>query len=94
MSLSLAEIGSIVTSTAAIIGLIIAFVKLYLDQRKTRKEVELSKQYLKALSKLVESHIRSQESQQQIQKRKFEWDQIKDIGKALWEYIKYESEVE
>jgi len=92
--LSWVEIGSIITSITALIGLIIAFVKLYLDQRKTRKEIELSKQYLQALSKLVESHIKSQESQQQIEKQKLEWKKMTDIGKTLWKLVTYESENE
>ena len=94
MSLSLVEIASIVTSITALVALIITFVKLCLDQRKTKREVDLTKQYLKTLSKLVESHIKRQESQQQIEKQRFEWNKIRDIGKALWEYVKYESERE
>jgi len=85
MSLSLVEIGSIITNIATIIGLIIAFAKLHLDQQKFKKEIELSKQYLKSLSKLVESHIKSQETQEQIEKQKLNWQIVKDVGKVLWE---------
>jgi len=72
-----------------IVSLAIAFLKLYLDQRKVKKELELSKQYLKTLSKLVESHQKSQ----QLEKDKFEWQKLKDIAKGLWGFIK-ESEEE
>lgn len=79
-----------VTSIATLIGVIIAFTKLYLDQQKSKKDIELSKQYLKSLSKLVESHIRSQETQQQIERENLNWQKLKDIGKALWELAKSE----
>lgn len=92
MSLSPAEVGSILTSVATLIGVIIVFAKLYLDQRKSKKEIELSKQYLKSLSKLVESHIRSQETQQQIERQKLNWQILKDVGKALWEFATSEEE--
>lgn len=92
LRLSLVEIGSIVTSITALVGMIISFVKLYLDQRRTQKEVELTVKYLRELSKFVESNIRKQETQQQIEKEKLEWNKIRDVGKALWELVKYESE--
>lgn len=92
MSLSPAEIGSILTSTATLIGAIIAFAKLYLDQQKSKREIELSKQYLKSLSKLVESHIRNQETQKQTEKQKLNWQILKDVGKALWEVATSEEE--
>jgi len=92
MSLSPAEIGSILTSIGTLLTVIIAFAKLYLDQQKSKKEIELSKQYLKSLSELVESHIRSQETQQQIEKQKLNWQMLKDIGKALWELATSEEE--
>jgi len=99
MSFSPVEVGSIITSIATLIGVIIALVKLHLDQQKftkemelSKKEMELSKQYLKNLSQLVESHIRSQTSQQQIEREKLNWQQLKDIGKALWEYATSEEE--
>ena len=92
MSLSLVEIGSIITNIATIIGLIIAFAKLHLDQQKSKEEIELSKQYLKSLSQLVESHVKSQESQQQIEKDRLNWQKLKDAGKALWELATYEEE--
>ena len=92
MSLLWLDIGSIITNIATIIGLIIAFAKLHLDQQKSKKGIELSKQYLKSLSQFVESHIRSQASQQQIEKDRLNWQKLKDAGKALWELATYEEE--
>jgi len=60
--------------------------------KKRRKEIRLSKQYVQTLSRLVESHIKSQESQQQLEKQKFDWQKLKDIAKALWEMAKSEDE--
>lgn len=79
MDLSALDIGSLV----AIVGLIVTVLKLYLDQRKARKEIELSKQYIQTLSKLVESYMKSQESQQQLEKQKLDWQKLKDTAKAL-----------
>lgn len=92
--LSSVEVGSIVTSIAALVGSVATFVKLYLDQRKTKKEVELTVKYLRELSRFVESNIKAHESQQQIKREEFEWQKVKDIGKGLWEYFKYEMEEE
>lgn len=92
MSLSPTEVGRLLTSVVTLIGVIIAFAKLYLDQRKSKKEIELSKQYLKSLSKLVESHIKSQETQQQIERQKLNWQMLKDVGKTLWEFATSEEE--
>ena len=92
--MSSVEIGSIATSIAALISSIAAFVKLYLDQRKTKKEVELTVKYLRELSKFVESNIKARESQQQIKREEFEWQKVKDIGKGLFELLKYEMEEE
>ena len=50
MSLLWLDFGSLL----AIVGLAITVVKLYLDQRRTKKEVELSKRGLQILSNLVE----------------------------------------
>ena len=84
MDLSLlVDVGSIAT----ILGLIIAVVELYLNQRKAKKGLELNKQYLLNLSKLVESHIKRQESQQQLEKDKFEWQKLRDVAKTLWGLI-------
>ena len=75
MNLSLfVDVGSIVT----IAGLVIVVVELYLNQRKAKKELELSKQYLQNLSKLVESHIKRQESQQQLEKNKLALEKEKE----------------
>jgi len=87
MELSLiVDIGSMV----GIVGLIIAFIELYLKQQKTKKEIELSKQYLETLSKIVQSHIKRQESRQQLDRDKFEHEKLKTYGKALgwiWEHL-------
>lgn len=75
MSESLKDIGSI----TAIVSLAIAVVKLYLDQRKAKKERQLQKEYLLTLSQLV----KSLESQQQLEKEKLQWDKLTGIGKTL-----------
>jgi len=87
LDLSAFNVGTVI----AIASLIVTVVKLYLDQRKSRKEIELSKQYVQTLSKLVESHIKSQESQQQLEKQRFDWQKLKDIAKGLWELAKSEN---
>jgi hypothetical protein len=88
MDLSPFDVGSLV----AITSLIVTVVKLYLNQRKSRKEIELSKQYVQTLSRLVEAHIRAQGSQQELEKQKFDWQKLKDIAKGLWELAKSEDE--
>jgi hypothetical protein len=47
-----------------IISLAVAVLKLYLDQRKVRREIEISKQGIMILSQLVESYKKGQESTQ------------------------------
>lgn len=54
MELSPIDVGTII----AILSLATSVVKLYLDERRNRKEIELSKRYMQTLSKLVESHNR------------------------------------
>jgi hypothetical protein len=74
-----------IISGIAIVGLIITVIKLYLEQRKAKKDLELSKEYLKTLSELV----KSLESQQQLEKEKLQWDRLTGIGKTLgWLYEK------
>lgn len=91
MSPSLIDIGSAI----AIIGLVISVITLYLNQRKTRKELELAKEYVHVLSSLVESYKKSIVSQQRLGKEKLEWDKLKTIGKALGWMIEYsEGEME
>lgn len=86
MDLSSFDIGSLV----ATIGLIITVIKLYLDQLKERERRKMSERYLRALSQVVESHIKTQESQQQLETQKLQWQVLKDVGKTLWELSKSE----
>jgi len=86
MSELLVDIGSGI----AIASLIIAVIKLYLEQRKAKKDLELSKEYLKTLSELV----KSLESQQQLEKEKLQWDRLKNIGKALGWFFEHSEEAE
>lgn len=87
MGLFLSDYVSIIM---AIGTLAIAVIKLYLNQRKVKKDVELSKQYLETLSKLVQSHIKRKESERQLARDKFEHKKLKTYGKALgwiWEHL-------
>jgi len=80
MSLSQLEHVSIVAGIVVpVVTLAVAVLKLYLDLRKAKQEAELSKKYLQHLTKLVESQV----SKQQLERNKFEWDKLRDIGKAL-----------
>jgi len=76
MSLSPIEVGSIITSIATLVGVIIAFAKLYWEQQKAKKDIELSKQYLKTLSRLVYER-------EKLEREKLEWRKLEGIGKAL-----------
>lgn len=86
-------IGSIVS----ILSLIVVVIRLYLNQRKTKKDVELTKRGLAILSELVDSLRGFQESGLQLEreklelkKREQEWSKFKDIAKAagwIWEYL-------
>lgn len=80
------DIGSLI----AIAGLIFAVINLYLEQRKAKKELELSKEYLKTLSDIV----KSLQVQQQLEKEKLQWDRLRDIGKALGWLIERSEEEE
>ncbi len=79
MSMPLLDIGSVV----AIVGLAITVIKLYLEQRKAKKDIELSKQGLKVLSRLVESYEKGQKSQLELEKRKLELETWKSAAKAF-----------
>lgn len=84
MSSILLDIGSVV----AIVMLVITVIKLYLEQRKAKKDIELSKQGLRVLSRLVEAYQKGQASQLQLQKEKLELEKWKAAAKAfgwLWE---------
>ena len=81
-----------IASVVAIVGLAISVITLYLNQRKTKKDLELAKEYIQLLSKLVESYRKGIESQQQLEKDKFEWRKLETLGKALWGVVKYSEE--
>ena len=66
----------------AIAGLVITVVKLYLDQRKTRADMELSKRGLEILSRLVVAYKRGQEAQQALEQEKLEFQKWKAVAKA------------
>jgi len=85
MSIPLIDIGS----TVAIMGLVISVLTLYLNQRKTKKEIELAKQYIQILSGLVESYEKRMNSHERLEKDKLEWDKLKTIGKALGWVVDY-----
>jgi len=88
MSLPLIDIGSLI----AVVGLATSVVTLYFNQRKTKKDLELAKEYIHVLSKLVESYRKGIESQQQFEKDKFEWRKLETLGKALWGIVKHSEE--
>jgi len=92
MDLSPLDYGTII----AIVGLFISIIKLYLDQRKAKKDLELSKRGLKILSRLVETYRKGHESQLQLQREKLEWEKWKDLAKTagwVWEHLEeYEEE--
>ena len=75
MSELLLDIGSVVT----IVGLVLAVLKLYLEQRKANREREFEKEYLRTLSELV----KSMQTQQQAEKEQFQWNRLRDIGKMF-----------
>ena len=78
-----------------IISLAIAVLKLYFDQRKAKREIEMSKQGIMILSQLVESYKKGQESAQQLEREKFAFEQWKAAAKAIgWIFERLESEEE
>jgi uncharacterized protein YoxC len=85
MSEQLIDIGSII----AIAALILSVITLYLNQRKTKKELELTKEYINVLSQLIGSYKRSAEAQQGLEERKLLWKQLEGIGKAFGWMIKH-----
>jgi len=78
MDLSPVDYGTI----AAIVGLVITVLKLYLDQRKAKADIELSKRGLQILSRLVETYKRGQESQQALEREKLEFERWKAVAKT------------
>ena len=66
----------------AIASLVVAIIGLYLEHRKDRSDIELSKQGLQVLSKLVESYERGQESQKQLQQERLQFEKWKSLAKA------------
>jgi len=88
MSLPYLDIGSVI----ALVGLAIAVLKLYLEHRKSKKDLRLAKEYIRILSNLVESYKKDVESKQQLKRQKLEWNKLKTLGKSLWEVFKYSEE--
>lgn len=88
MSLPLIDIGSLI----AIVGLVISVITLYFNQRKTKKELDLAKEYVQTLSRLVESYKMSMRTQQELQKEEFNWEKLKSIGKALGWIVEHSEE--
>ena len=92
MGLPWLDIGTLI----AIAGLAITIVKPYLAQRRTKKEVKLSKQGPKIPPKLVEIYQKeeaSQASQLQLKKEMFEFTKWKADAKAfgwIWERMEEE----
>jgi len=80
MALSILEYVGIIVPIAT---LTIAVIKLYLEQRKAKRDIELSKQGLKILSRLVDTYQRGQASQLQLEKQKLEFEKWKSAAKAL-----------
>jgi len=91
MDLSPVDYGTIV----AVVGLVIAVIKLYLDQRRARADIELGKRGLEILSRLIEAHRKGQEAQQALEKEKLEFQRWKALAKAAgWvlDYLSYEED--
>lgn len=78
LDLSPFDYGTIV----AIASLLVAIIGLYLEHRKDRSDIELSKQGLRVLSKLVESYEKGQESQRQLQQERLQFEKWKSLAKA------------
>jgi hypothetical protein len=79
MSETLIDIGSVV----AIIGLAVSVFALYMNYRKTKKDLELAKKYLHTLSELVKTYRMGLKSQQQLEKEKLQWRRLEGFAKAL-----------
>jgi len=78
-----------------IISLTIAVLKLYLDERQARKEIEMSKQGLVVLSQLVKSYEKGRDSALQLEREKLEFERWKAAAKAIgWVFDRLESEEE
>lgn len=79
----------------AIASLVVAIIGLYLEHRKDRSDIELSKRGLEVLSKLVESYERGQESQRQLQQERLQFEKWKSLAKtAGWVLDHIESDDE
>lgn len=78
MDLSPFDYGTMV----AIASLIVAIIGLYLEHRKDRSDIKLSKQGLEVLSRLVESYERGQESQKLLRQEKLQFEKWKSLAKA------------
>jgi hypothetical protein len=88
VDLSLLDYGTMV----AIASLVVAIIGLYLEHRKNRSDIELSKQGLEVLSNLVQSYERGQESQRQLQQEKLQFEKWKSLAKAAgWVLDRIES---
>lgn len=91
MDLSPFDYGTMV----AIASLIVAIIGLYLEHRKDRSDIELSKRGLEVLSKLVQSYERGQESQKQLQQERLQFEKWKALAKAAgWVLDHMESDEE
>jgi len=78
-----------------LVSLALAVLKLYLDQRRTKREIEISKQGIMILSRLVESYKKGQESMQQLEREKLAFERWKAAAKAIgWIFERLESEEE
>ena len=78
-----------------LVSLALAVLKLYLDQRRTKREIEISKQGIMILSRVVESYKKGQESMQQLEREKLAFERWKAAAKAIgWIFERLESEEE
>jgi hypothetical protein len=94
MSFSSSELTSLVASLAAVAAVALSSVKLILEQRKAKKEMEQIKQGVEHLAQFVQTYAKNQEFQEGIAKQKFTYGVVKDIAKGLWEWAKHEDEQE
>jgi hypothetical protein len=66
----------------AFASLVLAIIGLYLQHRKDRSDIEMSKQGIEVLSKLVESYQKGQQTQQQLQQEILQFEKWKSLAKA------------
>jgi hypothetical protein len=89
MDLSSFDYGTII----AIASLVVAVIGLFLQQHKTKADLELSKRGIEILSRLVESYQTGQESQRWTEQQKLDLERWKAIAKAAgWVLDRIESE--